>query len=166
MTLSISGGTWARRSSNRRGPPTFTVFPLTTALAPLPGRASNPAADSIFKLRFFPAATIAFAIGCSESASTLAATASTSSSLVPGAAAIPDSAGAPFVSVPVLSKITMFKLRARSSASRSLTSKPFFAAFARSRSNRVRIRLLVGREFYTRFEVANCLSVWLPCAGL
>ena len=54
----------------------------------------------------------------------MAARAIRSSSVVPGAAATPDTAREPRVRVPVLSKMTISRLRARSSASLSLTTFP------------------------------------------
>src|SRR5437660_577817 len=71
------------------------------------------------------ASTFALPSGCSEVDSTAAARAIRSFSVVPDAAANPDTAGEPRVRVPVLSKMTISKLRTRSSASLSLTRRPF-----------------------------------------
>jgi hypothetical protein len=68
---------------------------------------------------------MALASGCSEFDSTAAEYATNSSSDVPGAATTSDTAGEPRVRVPVLSKMTISKARARSSASLSLTRSPF-----------------------------------------
>jgi hypothetical protein len=95
--------------------------------APLPGMASKFLGCRGFAPRRFAPLTMALAIGCSESASTDAASLSTSSSLAPATAATPENVGVPRVSVPVLSKITTSRSRDRSSASRSFTSKPFLA---------------------------------------
>ena len=71
---------------------------------------------------------MARATGCSLSASTAAANASTCSSLVPAVVTTPVTWCRPWVNVPVLSKSTTSTVRMRSSASRSLTSTPDLAA--------------------------------------
>jgi len=114
-------------SVNMRGPPMTTLWPSTTAFAPRPGRASKFVAPNRSAFRRLASATIALASGCSEVDSTAAARAIKSSSVLPGAATTSEIAGEPRVRVPVLSKMTMSRLRARSSASRSLTRSPFWA---------------------------------------
>ena len=74
------------------------------------------------------ARTIAFANGCSLSASTAAANSSTSSSDSVSTVTIPVTAGSPLVNVPVLSNRTTSIVRIRSSANRFFTSTPAFAA--------------------------------------
>ena len=76
-----------------------------------------------------PAATIALASGCSLSASTAAARASSVVRTL-RRGATPVTAGAPRVSVPVLSNSTASTSRMRSSANRSFTRIPACAAIA------------------------------------
>ncbi len=113
-------------SSSTRGPPTYTSWPWTFARAPRPGNASNADAGLVSTPRRRAPSTMARASGCSESASTEAANPRTrSTSNDPGATSM--RMGWPFVSVPVLSKMTVSSSRARSRASRSLTSSPLRA---------------------------------------
>src|SRR5215472_11167413 len=127
VAFASSVGGVTLRSLNKRRPPIATLSPFTSACAPRPGIASNWLAVNDGRPRRLASATITLASGCSESPSTAAARENKSSSRTPGATATPDNAGAPRVSVPVLSKTTRSKSRARSSASLSLTSSPFCA---------------------------------------
>ena len=94
---------------------------------PGPGRASNEVDLAGATPRSSAPRTIARASGCSESASTAAASRRSSSSPSPRDGATATRAGSPRVSVPVLSKMTTSTSLARSSAKRSLTSRPFRA---------------------------------------
>ena len=114
IIFSTSGGTVTLPSVKRRGPPTMTLLPFTRACAPRPGRDSKSVVCSVGKFRCLASATTAFASGCSEFASTAAAAASRSLCYRPARSRLLQW-GVPRVSVPVLSKITMFRLRARSS---------------------------------------------------
>ena len=90
--------------------------------------------------RLWAEATTACASGCSEAVSTVAATATTSSQVphspfdATGCAQslprIAVTAGRPAVSVPVLSKATMFTLASRSSCAPPFTSTPSWASRA------------------------------------
>ena len=128
FVAAISSGSVRPRSRSSDGPPTAYRTPSMTASTPRPVSARNPLAS-----RLEPStrarATIALASGCSLSASTAAAIASTSASVRP-AATMPVTTWLPFVSVPVLSKRTASTVRIRSSASRSLTRMPCLAATA------------------------------------
>ena len=114
-------------SSISLGPPTCTKSAPTVALAPRPDIAENFFA--VLSCSFLPFAkvTIAFAIGCSDSSSTEAAKASTSLTFAPSVM-ISTTPCSPLVSVPVLSNNTTSIFLADSSAIRSRTSRPFFAA--------------------------------------
>ena len=87
--------------------------------SPMPAVSSTP--------RCLAPSTIARASGCSESASTAAASAEHAFDVHRARGRRRRATGSPLVSVPVLSKMTMSSVRARSSASRSLTSRPFRA---------------------------------------
>ena len=93
------------------------------ASTPRPVKARNSSAAGISP-RVRAAATIAFASGCSLSASTAAARRSTLNSSSPPAAATPVTTCAPLVRVPVLSNSTVSIDRMRSSANRSFTRIP------------------------------------------
>ncbi len=127
VDISTSAGALVLASANRRGPPTIMLLPSTIARAPRPASAWKLEACKWSTLLRLASPMTALASGCSELASTAAARAINSDSDVPGTATISDIAGDPRVSVPVLSNITMSKLRALSSASLSFTRRPFCA---------------------------------------
>ena len=105
---------WSARSA---GPPTSTVAPSTTAVAPRPAMAWKSFGVPSARCRSPAARTTATPSGCSDASSTLAASRSSSSSPMPATGASSVRAGRPTVSVPVLSSTMVSIERAPSSAS-------------------------------------------------
>ena len=125
---SATGSSSDRSSVSRCGPPTRTVVPSTVAVTPTAGddvKSRLAGTDSLFSAA---ARTIAFARGCSLSASAAAASASTRWASCPPETETSDTVGSPLVSVPVLSNRTVSTVRMLSSASLSLTRTPPRAA--------------------------------------
>ena len=105
--------------------PTATAPPSATPIAPCPGIASNEAAFSKETPATMAAPTMAAASGCSDQLSSMAATRSTSSSVVAEVAGHTRTTdGFPAVMVPVLSKTTVVTPAARSSAAPPLMRIP------------------------------------------
>ena len=122
-----AGGTSTSSALSSAGPPMWYSVPSTVAATPLPVMARNPSAEGTSMPRSSAVFTMPRAMGCSDSDSTPAAIRSTSSSDDPSAVDMATTRNSPSVSVPVLSKMTVSRLRASSSPRLSRTSRPLRA---------------------------------------